>query len=1220
MIGIETSRTFLDQLSRERCCLMPGDWATALAARVGRTVIADVEAGARTYPDLGELIDACREPSDEECEPTEREYQVGLSALAAQRVCAEPAALDRLAEEERAEEVLGFARFLVYLGNRRAPHLAPGPPAAFPEVLRRCGDGETLALALWGVTTVMLESTGPEGYQPLAEEIERYLATLPEPLAAAFEAAERKITRNPAIGVGRALRTEAETGARRFGSLTELVRASVDLDLPAGDDEEDESDYALGTAAMTAASLCAEPEILDRLPEESHAMPRAAFVVMLRFVQDNSLWQLAPEPLGHYPALTALYDDPVEKAEVSLRAASIIRERGDVARSLDILLALDDEPLPPGLAATRDLHAANTFRDVRRFDDAARRYELAEEAAGTTGEPDRAKMLAEIAHQRHRLSMYSKDHPPRPGDEKKFDPNPFRPGFVLEDPERGRADPAQLLTLEQEARRAGDVWTAHRILLELAAVVPPSHYEFQTWLHSEAAELAERFGRFPDTVRWHGLLATCAAILSGTRRELGNVLSRQAARLASFTESLPAYAFARWAAAADRVALYSAVIKADIGFVLYRNGSLSIAKSTFDASLAEEDSRAVRVQRDLVAALLGEPVEPVEDDVGDRALDEVHLTRWRAAARLLTSTADDLHTWEDLLRFSKGEIIQWSEPLHHVVQGHRQRLDDELPALFGNAAIDNAKARAFEAIYTTGLLGMLDGLWKVPRWASAAWVLAGGSPAGMRERIGREVVVSWPPPSISSTFAPGPLPDVSQAAARLDRLLALTFLPAGNTDFGDTEDAAELRAWAARFLADHAGRITFRLTEDERAERNHAEFARHTHRIERRIAKLPPRLQSALWLIAQRRQLMVALGPVRDIGAVEREFVAGLAPRDARELKEVLDARMRITTDVLPSAAERDRVEVRGWFTGRRQATVDLVQGTDQAHLIVCRRDATDITDLTIGRPQAEAAVARARLASESSDVVKLTSALRAAAGRAGEISLRLREPWESIPVENITDPSGRSLSDTVVVVRRHGRRPRFGTATAKLPRQRVEVLGDPRGDAEELGLPGSFEEARAIGTIFGADASVRDAATWDRLKECAARAELLWISTHCRPFAELGGTPALLLHDRWVLPAEIAALGLRPGAIVVLTVCGGGRGVSLGAVSGPPLAAAFLDAGAALVVAPLRPIRDAEWAPHIIEAARHARARRGSAVDLVRMLNAPAPAREQDCPWVMHG
>lgn len=80
-----------------------------------------------------------------------------------------------------------------------------------------------------------------------------------------------------------------------------------------------------------------------------------SFAITLHFVLDSKLWHLAPEPFDHYLALVQRYDDPAAKAETCWRAASIVRESGDVERSLDILLALDGSPLSPELATTLHL-------------------------------------------------------------------------------------------------------------------------------------------------------------------------------------------------------------------------------------------------------------------------------------------------------------------------------------------------------------------------------------------------------------------------------------------------------------------------------------------------------------------------------------------------------------------------------------------------------------------------------------------------------------------------------------------------------------------------------------------------------------------------------------------------------------------------------------------------------------------------------------------------
>lgn len=1202
----------------------------AVAGRVGRAVIAETEGRTRRYADLAELIDACRR-SDDLGDISQREHRLGMSALAAYQVCADPGLLDRLSDAERDEALLGFAHYVSYLGSHRAAHLAPGPPTVFPEVIRRYTDGEKLAIAWWGVAMVMLESVGPEGYAPIAEAIEQQVTQLPESIVAQAEETERKITMNPALAVGRALRAEAD-GTRRYRNLTELINGSVALDVPAESDEETESRcFALGTAALNAAGVCLEPDSFDRAPTELRPLLLQSFAVTLNFVLEHKLWHLAPQPFDHYRGLVERYEDLGDKADVCLRAASIVRESGNVARSLEILLVLEDQPLPAPISATFHLHTGNTYRDLRRFDDAHRHYGLAEKAAKGTDEPDRSATLAEIDHQRHRLSMYSDnpEHQPDPKDSR-FNPNPFRPGSILRDPEGWRAAPAQLLTLAQNAGRSGDAWTAHHALQELATAVPPTNYELHVLLHLEAAELAHRFGAPREIVRWHDCLGTCAAILSGSRRELGIVLSHQAARMAAYTDAMPAITLARWAAAADRVSLYTAGIQADIGYVLYRNGCLADAKDRFDASLALEENELVRVQRDLVAVLLGEPADGTPEAIAETrrlsALGEVGVARWRGAGRLLAGPADDVDTWESLLLRSKGEITQWSPTLQFLVEAYQLQIDERSAGMFGNATIDNAKSRLFEVMYESGLLGMLDRYWNVPQWASAAWVLGSRTSAAMREQIGLEIAVSAPVPHTAAVIVPDDsISDTREITARLDRLLALTFLPNGVVEFGDAEDATTLRAWAADFIAAHAGRITYQV--DDPPSRFGAEIERRTQQFHRDVAQLPLRLQWRLGRIEKRKWATIARQPVRDFNALEREYLAELDEHDARRLQALLDSRVR-ATDLLTAAVDRDRAEVRSWFTGRHQVTLDLVQGTELAHWIACHGTETGVTDVGISRAQAQSAASQVGLATtmpDQAEIVRLADGLRATAsietetGVETEVSLRLREPWESVPIENIPDATGRALSQDHAVVRRHTRRPRFGIATARLPRRRVRILGDPMGNTPtKLGLPGSLDEAHGVAEVFGVQAHVQDDATWDRLGECAKEADLLWISTHCEPVSELGGIPALLVRDRWILPSEIGALDVDPGLVVMLTVCAGGRSVPLGAVSGPPLATAFLDAGAALVISPLRRIQDTEWAPQIVDAAR-ACAHRGTIVDLVRTLNAAPAAGPYGGPWVMH-
>jgi hypothetical protein len=480
-----------------------------------------------------------------------------------------------------------------------------------------------------------------------------------------------------------------------------------------------------------------------------------------------------------------------------------------------------------------------------------------------------------------------------------------------------------------------------------------------------------------------------------------------------------------------------------------------------------------------------------------------------------------------------------------------------------------------------------------------------------------EITLEAPTPGACEEFVPDmAVTDTRDITAHVDRLLALTFLPTGETDFGDAEDAAGLRAWAAEFLATHSRRLAFCAREEPDPVETEAD--RRVSRSAQQLAALTPPLQTALLGLELRKQARIASGPVRDLRAVEEEYLATLDSCDAHALRAVLDARPR-STDLLTSATDRHRAQLRCWFSRARQVTVDLVQGTRLVHLITCRSATIQVADTNVTRAQAQSAVSQTLLDGTPSQAAAIAQELRAAVGSDTEVSLRLRAPWDAVPVENLPDESGRALSEDAVVVRRHRGTPRFVRVTRQLPRRRVRVLGDPMGGTGTLELPGSLAEAQGIAELFGVQPHVRDAATWNRLRTCAREADLLWVSTHCEPFQDLGGTPALRLRDRWVLPSEIAALDVHPGLVVVLTVCSGGRGVSLGAVSGPPPATAFLDAGAALVISPMYPLRDTDWAPLIVDAARRTCSGGATVINLVRTLNATAASRDEGAPWVMH-
>ncbi|WP_285773644.1 CHAT domain-containing protein [Microtetraspora sp. NBRC 13810] len=1266
----------------------------AFTVRLGRALIREAEGGVRRNIGLAELAEECAGAPGEAARSGERDgegdggraYAVGAAALAAREVCADPRSLDGLGDDERGAILFRFTSYLAYLSANDAEHLAPRPVTIYPEVVTRFSDGAKMALAWKVAAAVILETAGLEAYTAAKAVVEEYVAGLPAEVAAVFRETDDLITTGPALAVGRALRDEAERGLRRYPSLVDLIQDSLaELASPEPDtapepgtgpepgtspepdtepapgtgpeadaaprpgdgdaagDEDGAFLVRLGGAAMQAAGICARPGDLDQLPEDARSDSLYGFLGFLQFVLEHRLWHLAPQPFTAYREIIPRFDDPEPMTYACICAAAVVRERGELAESLAVLLLAEEHlgALPAEHAATVHLHAANTLRDLRRFDEAERRYASAEEAAARLGAEERGPLLVEIGHQRHRLSTYARPAEDLPGAGTGFDPNPFLPGSIFNDPGRWREQPWQLLTLAQNAVRGEDHFTAHRALAELADAAAPSDYDLLAALHHEVAELAHRVGASARVVRWHGFLCVCATILSDNHRELGIRLSRQAVRLAAHDDHLSAYNLALWAQAADRVPLYTAGILADIAFVLYRNGTLDAARNRFEASLAAvPDDDLVRAQRDMVALLVGE--EPIGAEEPARRPSRSAATgaaRLRAAARLLTAPADDLDAWQDLLLYSKGSLQPWSPALHTLVESVQRLPEGGGPGIFGNTPVDGVKARVFQILFTSGLLGLLDRHWSIPPWAGAAWALSGDpSQATAREEVGLEIAVSAPAAERPSAVVsdPADAPNVTDAqrreiAAWVDRLLALTFLPErASRAFGGAAAAAGARSRAAAFVAAHGNRLAFRLR-DQATDRYEAENAEALHRFLDALSRLPPRLRDAVGAIESLRQAAVEAGPVRDFRAIENTCLAGMPEDDARPLRELFASRVG-ARQILPSHAKRLGDEVRSWFTGPGQATVDLVQGTGTAHSIACRTGAgvtgAGVTGVEVGvtvgevgvsRAAAQAAVRRVLLPAPAPDEVgRLVGGLRAAAGGAREIALRPRQPWEQIPVENIPDGSGRSLAQDHVVVRRYGRRPRFGVATARFP-DRAEVLGDPMGTTDAEGLPGALDEAYGVAEAFGVTAVVRDGVTWDRLRYSARVADLLWISTHCEPVRDLGGAAALRLRDRWVLPAELAALDVNPGLVVVLTVCAGGRGVPLGNVSEPPTATAFLTAGADLVISPIRPINDVTWGPLIVTALRRTLAGEATPAELVRLLNASTPAAEPFAPWVMH-
>ncbi|MGX1541064.1 CHAT domain-containing protein [Streptomyces adustus] len=1234
---------------------MGDERASDIVFRVGKAVVGETRSDSFRYSSLAELINSCRQETDDFDHDadagTDQDFDLpalGHAALTAWRICAEPELLDPMDEDERQARLNALGVFVTLIVVRRIPHLAPQPVSNYPRLVTQFTDGEKMAHCWMAAGSLIFETGGPDVSRAAVAQFEEHLAHLPRALVRQFDETSDDLSSRLPLAVGRSVLEEAEHRSRRYTDLKALIEGSAnrpDLGTPASDDPA----LGVGAAALGALSLTQDPGAYAVAPQELRTELLRGFELYIRLVVECRLWHLAPLPVSRYREILDEYEDEETRAQVTLPVASVIREHGELEESLDVILSLEPHlpQLTPALVMTFHLHTANTLRDLRRFDEAHRHYQLAETAVADLPEEEQGEPLREIRHQRHRLSLYAKDETYAAQDDgapsgaaREFDPNPLRPGSVFDAPERWRDRPWQLLTIAQSAARTGDFWTAHLALSEIADAAALDDYDLLAPVHLELADVAALTGAPTAIVRWHNQLGLCARLLSGNHRELGISLSCQARRLATGGDPLGAYSLARWAQAAARVPLYMGGVQADLGYVLYRNGSLDAARSQFDASLAVEESDLVRAQREMVGLLLGERAEtdPERGSPRPDSWSQVGAARFRAAARLLAEPGDDVHDWPDLLLHSKGDVTHWSPSLQVLLESFQQHLDDPpMPGMSGIRAIDRVKARVFENLMVLGLLGMLDTCWNIPPWAGAAWVLSSDVPEHVREQVGLEVTRSATPAPLLSLViddsASLPAGDPAQeraVQARIDRLLALTFRPTGSAfAFGDAEDAAQLRKWAAEFVRTHGKRPAFRLHDGPPRHPLDRRMQRGLRRFVRAAARLPKRLQIRLAVIEFGKQTAIAMGPIRDVRLLEQVHLFMLEERDARRLKKLYDSRVTAPQLFAPHLA-RQRAEVRSWFTRRDQTTVDLVQGPEDAHLIGCRRSRdVDITVSTFGlrRTHAQSIADLHRLApsepllrpADQAAVRQLADRLHSAAGDAAEVSLRLPEPWQALPVENLLDVADRTLAQRRVVVRRHGTRPRFGAATRPLPR-RARVLGDPMGGVPENGeaLPGSLAEAREVADLLGVRAHVQDDATFDRLSSCAAEAELLWLSTHCEAVPHLGGTPALLLRDRWILPAEIAALPVNPRAVVVLTVCAGGSGPSLGAVSGPPIATSFLAAGARLVISPTRTIKDKVWGPLIVEALRQTLSGRATPTDLVRALNARTPAPEI-APWVMH-
>jgi tetratricopeptide (TPR) repeat protein len=150
-----------------------------------------------------------------------------------------------------------------------------------------------------------------------------------------------------------------------------------------------------------------------------------------------------------------------------------------------------------------------------------------------------------------------------------------------------------------------------------------------------------------------------------------------------------------------------------------------------------------------------------------------------------------------------------------------------------------------------------------------------------------------------------------------------------------------------------------------------------------------------------------------------------------------------------------------------------------------------------------------------------------------------------------------------------------LGGAAPRLFTARRAVIAAPAAAvlaADLADLPGARAEAAAVGRVWaGATAMVGGSAA-EQLGLIAA-ADVVHLATHGVLVPDRPGASRLWLGDAWVPMLEIAR-ALRPGAVVVLSVCHAGREAAY-AEDRAALPEALLAAGAAAVIAPIWPVRD---------------------------------------------
>ncbi|GIJ34463.1 hypothetical protein Vse01_36110 [Micromonospora sediminimaris] len=1048
---------------------------------------------------------------------------------------------------------------------------------------------------------------------------------------------------------------------QEYGSLADLIAAvdlgeaesppDLSLSIRAGVGSGDFDPASVGKAAVV---VCGSVPFSD-CPDGDRREVGQALALLLAVVVPLELWHLAPRPVSDYRAVLVHIDDPVERATGLYQASSVAREVGNLREALALLHTLSESAptLPDLMNAAYHAATGNTYLELADFDRSDEHYRAAAAVVdrvlreNPTPDPAFLRLRLDLVVRQFRLFGYSGKPGHRPDSEdvsvfaglggdgsmvgaEGVDP---RIGAGLPEPvsasgvgsvetETGghsREVLSVLLTSVQEARARNDPAEARDILGRLTEAVPT--YDFWTLapLHGEAADLAHSLGGRAELVLWHTYLALCADLLTGSVRELGARLTVYAKRLSECGLYLAARNLARWGRDAVPMPLFDADIKANIGYVLFRDGAVNLACKLYDASLTASASELVQAQRDTVFQLIGDQdgsaLTP-DERADTRSLRERYSAAgWRATAQLLRSDPAEVDRWGDLLLYSVGPLPEQAPALEALLG-----VAPRSPA--DGAGFDQIKGMLYGMLARDGFLGYMSRNRGIPEWALTAWVLSSDNPTRARvefaldlavgDRRGehRELIID---PAPNGATVNGTM--LRELVAKTDHMLALRFAASRpDAELGDQAAERKLRRWAVRTLAEHGRRLPFAVRAQPLRPQGE-EFQRRQQEHLAAVTRLPLHLQMAMASFAQERNLAAATG-IPDVRRFLDNQLSRLSTADADALRRVYALRPQ-AADILVTHTNKLRTEAADWFDHDRQQIIDVVQGAEAAHLITVHRTGTvavEMTRVDISRKEAESTPGSAGSATAD----QFAAALADTAGDATQIALRLRAPWEAMPIENIPGPTGQTLAQRAVVVRRHRRRPGFRAATATFG-ERVQVFGDPRSGDTRLGLPGAADEAREVARLLGAAAHIGPDCAWGRLAAGARFADLLWISTHGDPIAELGRMSALLMHERWILPSELATLQVDPSLVVVLAVCGKQQRPTERNMTEPPLAVSLLDAGASLVLSSIRPIHDRTWGPLVVDALREVAKTERTYAALARALNARTPAGEGPGPWIMH-